>query len=278
MEELRVTVVSDTHLSPRTPEADANWDAVVRHVERTAPDLVVHLGDLALDGAHDAGDLDWARPRLDRLPVPWHAIPGNHDVGDNPTGGHGSEPTITPERRQRWLDRIGPDRWVLDRAGWTLLALDAQLFGSGLSAEAAQWAWLADELAARPADRPIALLTHKPLAAPGRELASAPSFRFVPVEARRRLEDLLDGRAVPLVLSGHVHQFRVLDVDSGRHVWAPTTWAVLPDSIQATFGAKRCGVVEIALGSDRRAHAGLVEPDGLAQHTAGRDIPDPYDG
>ncbi|HEX6420490.1 MAG TPA: metallophosphoesterase, partial [Acidimicrobiales bacterium] len=75
----RLLVVSDTHLSPRTPEADTNWDAVVRHVAATRPDLVVHAGDVSLDGALAPGDLDHARRRLDRLPVPWRAVPGNHD-------------------------------------------------------------------------------------------------------------------------------------------------------------------------------------------------------
>ena len=42
----RLAIVSDTHLSSATPEADANWDAVVRHVDETRPDLVLHLGDL----------------------------------------------------------------------------------------------------------------------------------------------------------------------------------------------------------------------------------------
>lgn len=45
-------MVSDTHLSAVAPEAEANWDAVVRHIALTAPDLVVHVGDLSLDGTH----------------------------------------------------------------------------------------------------------------------------------------------------------------------------------------------------------------------------------
>ena len=84
---MRVILVSDTHLSPAAPEAAANWDAVLRYVGANAPDVVIHLGDLTLDGAHNAGDLHYGRRQLDRLPVPWHAIPGNHDIGDNPWPG-----------------------------------------------------------------------------------------------------------------------------------------------------------------------------------------------
>ena len=269
-------MVSDTHLSPRTPEADANWDAVVAHVERTAPDLVLHLGDLALDGPRVPTDLDHARARLDRLPVPWHAIPGNHDVGDNPSGVGSAEPGINAERRRRWIDVVGPDRWSLELDGWTLIGLDVQLLGSGLDAEAEQWAWLHVELATIPSDRPLALALHKPLTAGADELAAAPHYRFIPVAARTRLLELFESRTVPLVLTGHVHQFRLLDVAGTRHVWAPTTWAVLPDEMQATYGTKRCGIVSVTLDADRPPQATLVEPDGIGQHTITGDIPRPY--
>jgi 3',5'-cyclic AMP phosphodiesterase CpdA len=66
---MRVILVSDTHLSPAAPEAEANWDAVLRYVEANVPDVVIHLGDLTLDGAHNAGDLHYGRRQLDRLPV-----------------------------------------------------------------------------------------------------------------------------------------------------------------------------------------------------------------
>src|SRR6476661_9563599 len=68
---MRVILVSDTHLSPAAPEAAANWDAVLRYVGANAPDVVIHLGDLTLDGAHNVGDLHYGRRQLDRLPVPW---------------------------------------------------------------------------------------------------------------------------------------------------------------------------------------------------------------
>lgn len=276
MGRLRLTVVSDTHLSPRAPEAEANWDAVVDHVGRTRPDLVVHVGDLTLDGMRDASELRRARDQLERLPVPWCAVPGNHDVGDNPFSGGADDSAITAEGHQRWLDAIGLDRWALDLAGWTLIGLNAQLFGSGLAAQGDQWAWLDDNLGAMPPGRLVALVMHKPLTAPDPELAVAPPYRFVPAPARRRLERRLAGRAVPVVVSGHVHQFRILEVGARRHVWAPTTWAVLPDRIQARFGTKRCGIVSLTLAADGQADATLVEPAGLAQFTVSDDIPDPY--
>jgi predicted phosphodiesterase len=48
---IRLVAVSDTHLSSRAPEGLANWAAVVRDVAATNADLIVHLGDVTLDGA-----------------------------------------------------------------------------------------------------------------------------------------------------------------------------------------------------------------------------------
>jgi hypothetical protein len=276
MDRVSVTVVSDTHLSSRAPEADANWDAVIDHVARMLPDLVLHLGDLTLDGMNDASELRRARGLLDRLPVPWHAVPGNHDVGDNPLAGLPNGGPVTPGRHESWLDAIGADRWRLELAGWTLIGLDAQLFGSGLAAESDQWRWLSGQLEGMATGHPTVVVMHKPLSAPEHELAVAPPYRFVPPPARRQLERLLAGRITPLVVSGHVHQFRVLDVGPRRHVWAPTTWAVLPDRIQATYGAKRCGVVALTLAADGRTQARLEEPAGIRQYMLSDDIPDPY--
>jgi hypothetical protein len=44
---------------------------------------VVHVGDLTLDGAHQPDQLPRARARLERLPVAWRSVPGNHDIGHN---------------------------------------------------------------------------------------------------------------------------------------------------------------------------------------------------
>jgi alkaline phosphatase D len=81
----QVVVASDSHFSDRTPEADRNWSAVLRHVQAVRPDLLVHVGDVTVDGAHYPAELGLARQRLDEIPVPWRVVPGNHDVTDYAT-------------------------------------------------------------------------------------------------------------------------------------------------------------------------------------------------
>jgi hypothetical protein len=271
----RVILVSDTHLSADAPQAQANWDAVVSYVGAAVPDLVIHLGDLSLDGARDAGDLHYGRRQLDRLPVAWHAVPGNHDIGDNPGPGTPEGDTVDAGRHRRWLDAVGADHWSVTVGGWTLLAVNAQLLGSGLPAEAGQWSWLEEQIGEHRGRRPVALITHKPVTATGTELAAAPPYRFWPPPARGRLAGLFGGAPPALVMSGHVHQYRLLPLDGTDHLWVPTTWAVLPDQVQPVLGVKRCGIVSLAFGPGTPAPE-FVTPPGLGQLMVTRDLPDPY--
>jgi 3',5'-cyclic AMP phosphodiesterase CpdA len=274
----RVILVSDSHLSASATQARANWDAVVGYVGACQPDLVIHLGDLSLDGVRDAADVNHGRAQLDRLPVPWRAVPGNHDIGDNPSPGTPAGWTVDAARRQRWLNAVGPDYWSATVGGWTVLALNAQLLGSGLEAEDEQWSWLEEQVGQLSGRPPVALVTHKPITAPEAELAGAPAYRFWPSAARDRLARLFGSTPPALVMSGHVHQYRLLRLGGTDHLWVPTTWAVLPGHVQPVFGAKRCGIVSLTLAAAPSARQELVEPDGLEQLTLTVDLPDPYHG
>ena len=263
---VHLLVVSDSHLSPLAPYADAHWTAVAAHVGRSYPDLVVHAGDISMDGANDAAELRHARRRLDELPVPWRAIPGNHDIGDI---GDTTEP-IDEHRRAAFAAAFGEGSWDLHLGGWHLVGVDVQTLASPLPAATALWSWLDRTVTG---DESTALFIHRPLLPHGRDEHDDPR-RYVPGPSRRRLLDLLGRGAVRLVVSGHVHQWR--DVAGGlcRHVWVPSTWSSLPDAIQPRIGAKVTGAVEIELGET--ATVRLVRPDGVADLTGDVDFPSPY--
>ena len=271
---VRVTIVSDTHLSARVPETLAAWRAVHDHVERTRPDLVLHLGDLTLEGSEGPDDLVLARRLLDELPVPWRAVAGNHDEGDTPPAPGAAEGVVDAAALRRWAEHVGPSWWSATLDGWQVLALDAQLVGSGLDAEARQWAWLEDQLGS--ASGPVLLASHKPVATPPGEGGEGPGVRFLAAAGRERLASLLDAVEVPLVVNGHVHQGRGVDLGGRHHLWVPTAWAVLPEEVQPTLGDKRCAVIELELGPDGSWSADEVVPEGLAQLTVSVDLPNPY--
>jgi hypothetical protein len=117
---------------------------------------------------------------------------------------------------------------------------------------------------------------HKPLAATEAELAAAPSYRFLPAPGRERIADLFGDKPPALVLSGHVHQHRELRLDGSDHLWVPTTWAVLPDSVQPVFGTKLSGLLSLEFRDSLPPQSEFIKPAGLTQLTIVRDLPDPY--
>jgi 3',5'-cyclic AMP phosphodiesterase CpdA len=273
MSAVRVTVVSDSHLSDRTPEATANWDAVVEHVAATNPDLVVHAGDISADGAGRPADLDVAAAHLDRLPAPTVVVPGNHDVGVGPGLESEYDHPLDDARLDRFRTAFGADRFAARVGRWRIVGVDAQLFGAGSGAEDEQWEWLAGQLDGREWE-PLVFVLHKPLV-PADGDTDRP-YRYVPAASRDRLLALLDAAPPAVVVTGHVHQ-RLRHQRAGTtHVWAPTTWAVLPDDLQAPVGEKTCGVVELTLHDDGRADVATLAPPGLRSFTFGVDAVDPY--
>ena len=81
---VRIVQVSDTHVSRKRAYFVDNWEVFLDEMTRAPPDLIVHSGDVSFDGAADEDDIAFARIEMDRLPVPWIAIPGNHDTGESP--------------------------------------------------------------------------------------------------------------------------------------------------------------------------------------------------
>ena len=100
--------------------------------------------------------------------------------------------------------------------------------------------------------------------------------RYVVGPTRQRLLDLMDANDVTLVVSGHVHRWRVAGNADRRHVWAPSTWACLPDSIQPRIGTKVTGLVEMEITGDMLPTARLVRPVGLTNLTIGEHFDSPY--
>src|SRR5262245_35001498 len=131
MEGLRVVQVSDTHLSERHPPLVANFYTAGRIIAALVPDLVINTGDLSFDGTACEADLAYARACHTALGVPVRAIPGNHDLGDNPWRPAMAK-SISEDRLARYRGHFGADYWTADTAGWRLIGLNVQLFGSGL--------------------------------------------------------------------------------------------------------------------------------------------------
>jgi 3',5'-cyclic AMP phosphodiesterase CpdA len=252
MHQFRLTQISDTHLTRRLARLTDNFHRISEHIDANRPDLVVNSGDLSFDAPTCPDDLEFARELHDALPVPCRHLPGNHDIGDNPTA-VGAEPKqpATEAERQKYLAVIGEDRWRFDAAGWCFIGLNSLIMNTGLDSEAEQFDWLATQLS-RAAGRPVALFLHKPLYldAPGDPETAATAIRYVPQPRRRHLIEMFSTVDLRLVASGHVHQRRDYTYGRTRHVWAPSSGFILPERIQEVIGVKEVGLVEYRFRPD----------------------------
>lgn len=208
----RFVVISDTHVTaewdrstspfPSVAKANRRTAAAVARIKSLQPDFVLHLGDMV----HPVPGQPGFAPAVGHfkdiwrdLGVPLHLIPGNHDIGDKPSGWLPAPP-VSAETQSIYDQTFGPDRQVVEYGGCRFVMIDSSLINSGLPEEEEQWAWL------------DANLPHS-----GRNFLCLhyPPFLFDPNEpdhydnlanpGRARLLSLLRGRAVEGIFSGHVH-------------------------------------------------------------------------
>lgn len=211
--------ISDIHLSPSRPFFQFNYEAVLEELARLRPDHIVVTGDLALNAPDVPEDLAFARAQLDRLPAPWSAVPGNHDLGLVPLVPDQHQ-AADAARRQHWIDLFGADRFAMDFGDWRILGLNTQLLGGGLPAEAEQQDWLEQELHQKA--KPVAVFQHYPLFHHTPDETDRNHTCVVP-EARGAMLRALAGSSVKLVASGHLHRDKLTMQDGIAFQWAPAT-------------------------------------------------------
>jgi 3',5'-cyclic AMP phosphodiesterase CpdA len=252
MTEFRLTQISDTHLARRHQTLTDNFHRVSEYIGVRRPDLVVNSGDLAFDAPTGRDDLEFARTLHDALPVTCRYLPGNHDIGDNPTAAGPAPPQLATEQdRQIFLSMFGEDRWQFEAAGWYFIGLNSLIMNTGLASEAEQFDWLASQLAGA-RGKPVALFLHKPLFldSPDDPELPATAIRYVPMPARRRVVEMFGAVDLRLVASGHVHQRRDFTYPHVRHIWAPSAGFVISDARQEVIGIKEVGLVEYRFQPD----------------------------
>ena len=252
MPEFRLIQISDTHLARRLPTLTQNFHRVSEYIDARRPDLVVNSGDLAFDAPTSRDDLEFARELHAALPVTCRYLPGNHDVGDNPTElGPAPAQPATEQERQNFLSVFGEDRWRFDAAGWRFIGLNSLVMNTGLACEAEQYDWLDSQLSSADG-KPVALFLHKPLYlnAPEDPELAASAIRYIPMPARSRLVGMLRAADLRLVASGHVHQRRDFTYRHIRHVWAPSAGFIISDAKQEVIGTKEVGLVEYRFQPD----------------------------
>jgi 3',5'-cyclic AMP phosphodiesterase CpdA len=252
MPEFRLTQISDTHLARRLKLLTDNFHRVSEHIEASRPDLVINSGDVGWDGPTSRADLEFAQELHAALPVECRYLPGNHDVGDNPTAvGVAPSHPATEKDRDAFVAVFGEDRWQFEAVGWRFIGLNSLIMNTGLPSEAEQMDWLTSQLSGANG-KPVALFLHKPLFLQTPEDPETPgtAIRFVPQPVRAQLVEMFAKVDLRLVASGHVHQRRDFTYGHTRHVWSPSAGFTIPDRMQEVIGIKETGLVEYRFAPD----------------------------
>ena len=186
MTEFRLTQISDTHLTRNFAVLTDNFYRVGEHIDAHRPDLVINTGDVSWDGPSSRADMEFAKELHGMLPVDCRYLPGNHDIGDNPTA-VGAAPSCpaTEELRDAFVSVFGEDRWQFEAAGWRFIGLNSLIMNTGIPSELEQEEWLTERLAGANG-KPIALFLHKPLFlnTPEDLEEASTAIRFVPQPVR----------------------------------------------------------------------------------------------
>ncbi|MEL6232830.1 MAG: metallophosphoesterase [Pseudomonadota bacterium] len=209
--------LTDLHIAdPNMPDLATHSDTVatmqaVRELigaMHPAPAFIAISGDLTDSG--DAASYRLLRELLSGFEMPLLLALGNHD---SRAGFY--EAYLGTPNREGYYDH---DAVV---AGVHVITLDSSRPHTiGGELDAAQFAWLDERLAAH-AGLPKVLMLHHPLSLDGDPAAEWETLRVADTD---RLAEMIAGRGVAAILSGHIHQDRVsivgdtpLIVTQGQH-------------------------------------------------------------
>jgi alkaline phosphatase D len=239
---LKIIQITDTHLSPNKPHFNGNWEPLAKWIEATGADLIVHTGDLSVDGADKDEDLTFSMELMRQVSVPMLIVPGNHDVGHLP----GSYQPVNPERLERWRRLVGPDYWAKDVDNWRLIGLNSLLMGFEDAEEEKQFEWLREMLESREGRR-VALFAHKPLFVDAPDEGDTGYWSVRPAQ-RQRLYDLISAHDVALLGSGHLHWTWEGRFNDTALVWAPPAAFILDTMEREMPGERLIGAAIHELG------------------------------
>jgi alkaline phosphatase D len=234
---LKIIQITDTHFSPSKPHFNGNWEPLAEWIEKSGADLIVHTGDLAVDGADKDEDITFCMELMQQVSVPMLIVPGNHDVGHLP----GSLQPVNETRLARWRSLVGPDYWAEDLENWRLIGLDSLLMGFDDDEEEKQFQWLEEMLDSRGNLR-VAMFAHKPLFVDTPDEGDTGYWSVRPAP-RKRLYDLIAAHDVALFASGHLHWAWKGQYNDTSLVWGPSAAFILRNMEREMPGERLIGAV-----------------------------------
>ena len=180
----------------------ANFEFAIATANRLKPAFVIVTGDLVNKASEKSQADEYLRiaAKLDRS-IPLYQLPGNHDVGNDPT----------PESIAAYTARFGLDHYSFHNGPVMGLVLNSGLIQSSNRAPKQaeqQETWLKAELgkAKREGVRHIIVFQHHPWFV--ERIDEPDGYENLPGQLRRRYLDLLRQHGVTHVFAGHYHANR----------------------------------------------------------------------
>jgi 3',5'-cyclic AMP phosphodiesterase CpdA len=234
---MKIVQITDTHFSPTKPHFNGNWGPLAAWIEQSGADLVIHTGDLSVDGADRDDDIAFCMDLMREISAPMLLVPGNHDVGHLA----GSPQPVNAGRLERWRRLVGPDYWMEDTGPWRLIGLDSLVMGFDDAEDKAQFEWLRTALESR-GGRRVAVFAHKPLFVDQPDEGDTGYWSVRPAQ-RQRLYDLIAAHDVALFASGHLHRAWQGQYENTALVWGPSAAFVVGDMEREMPGERLLGAV-----------------------------------
>ena len=169
------------------------FEEAIKQINVLRPDLVVICGDLV--NTPDEKSFTDISAAKSRLAVPCYFVPGNHDVGNNPT----------PKSLERYRRLAGADYYAVEHKGCRFVMVNSQLWKTPVTGETErQDAWLESTLErASKKHQRVFLVMHHPLFT--REAGEPENYFNLPPGKRMELLSLFERCGVVAVLAGHTH-------------------------------------------------------------------------
>lgn len=178
----------------------ANLELAVATVNRLRPAFVIVTGDLVNEVGNRDEIAEYLRvtAKLDRS-IPLHNVPGNHDVGNEPT----------PQTIEAYRKRFGPDHYAFRSGDLAGIVLNSSLIvapGKARALYEEQEAWLRRELerARRDRVRHVIIFQHHPWYIDAAD--EADDYSNVPRAQRARYLARFREFGVRTLISGHYHR------------------------------------------------------------------------
>ena len=196
----RFAQVCDTQFGTSGYDHDvATFEQAVRQINAMKLDFVVVCGDL-VNKPTDRSFADFKKIKA-KLTMPCYYVPGNHDVGNEPTA----------DTLAKYRKTMGKDYFSFEYKAHLFVCVNSSLWKAPIADETEkQDAWLEETLAtAAKKKMPVFVVAHYPLYV--KQPDEAETYSNLPIATRQALLELFKASGVVAVLTGHAHRIIVND-------------------------------------------------------------------